>query len=57
MERIPLWRLGCASLNHCKKMKLQPSCLIPQKLTINLELLVVFHRACCETLARRAYVT
>jgi len=31
----------CASLNHSKKMKTEPSRLIPRKLTANLELLIV----------------
>jgi len=30
-----------ASLNHCKKMKAEPSRLIPRKLAANLEFLIV----------------
>ena len=51
----PLWRLFtriqiCASLNHRKKKKAEPSRLIPRKLTANLEVLTcrrifsVFHK-------------
>ena len=41
---LPLWRLitqTCVSWNHRKKMKVEPSQLIPRKLTANLELLIV----------------
>ena len=34
--------MKCASLNHCKKIKAEPSRMIPQKPTENLELSFIF---------------